>query len=436
MHLYANVHTVERESRLSQAARSSARRSGIVVRARRHARGASEHERGQVPAGESDMADEYATDVVVIGAGVVGLAIAAEVSRRGRATFVLEKNGGVGRETSSRNSQVIHAGLQYPAGSLKARLCVLGNRMLYELCDRAGVAHRRLGKLVIAIEEDELGGLDALRTTAEANGVEGLRILSRTEVEAVEPHLSAAGALYVPTTGIVDAHGLMDAYAQAARERGAEIALRTHVDGIARLADGYRVEGVDASGERFALRAHAVVNASGLWADEIAERAGIDIDAAGYRQHFCKGDYFVVSPARIGMISHLVYPLAATGAERTGTRIHLTLELDGRMRLGPDATWQPDAWRDDPRYQVDEGQGDAFWRSAHRYLPWLERADVTPESAGMRPRVFGPGEPQADFIITHEAERGLPGLVNLIGIESPGLTASPAIALHVAGLLA
>jgi L-2-hydroxyglutarate oxidase LhgO len=381
------------------------------------------------------LADEYTTDAVVVGAGVVGLAIAAELSARGRATFVLEKNAGIGRETSSRNSQVIHAGLQYPAGSLKARLCVPGNRLIYDICAQAGVPHRQLGKLVIAIEPEELSGLSALKQTAEANGVRGLRVLTRAELAAMEPHVRAAGALFVPSSGIVDAHHLMDYFAQMAREHGAEIALRTEVCGIARMADGYRVEGVDAAGERFALRAQVVVNAAGLWADRVAALAGIDVDAAGYRQHFCKGDYYSISPGRMGMISRLVYPLAATGTERAGTRIHLTLELDGRMRLGPDAVWQPDSWRDEPRYQVDETRGAAFWQSARRYLPWLQRADVTPESAGMRPRVSGPGQPQRDFVIAHETEHGLPGLVNLIGIESPGLTAAPAIARHVADLL-
>lgn len=382
------------------------------------------------------MEEDFATDVVVIGAGVVGLAIAAELSARGREVVVMEKGGGIGRETSSRNSQVIHAGLQYTPGSLKARLCVPGNRMIYEICARAGVPHRNLGKLVIAIEDDELGGLEPLKATAEANGVEGLRLVSRAEVATLEPNLRAAGALYVPSTGIVDAHRLMDYFAQRAREHGAEIALRTEVTGLTHLGNGYRVAGVDASGERFALRAHAVVNAAGLWADRVAALAGIDLDAAGYRQHFCKGDYFAVSPSRTGLITRLIYPLAATGAEHAGTRIHLTLELDGRMRLGPDAVWQPDTWRNDPQYRVDESRGDLFWESARRYLPWLERADVTPESVGMRPRVSGPGEPQRDYIIAHEHERGLPGLVNLIGIESPGLTASPAIARYVADLLA
>lgn len=393
--------------------------------------------RGYVECGAgAGMGDEFATDVVVVGAGVVGLAVAAELSGRGRELVVLEKHGGIGRETSSRNSQVIHAGLQYTPGSLKARLCVPGNRRVYEICAQAGVPHRNLGKLVIAIEDEEVGGLAALQATAERNGVEGLRLCDRAEVETLEPHLRAAGALYVPSTGIVDAHRLMEYFAQTAREHGAEIALRTEVTGIERLADGFRVHGVDAAGEGFALRAEAVVNAAGLWADRIAELAGIDIDAAGYRQHFCKGDYFGVSPARTGLVSRLVYPLAATGTERAGTRIHLTLELDGRMRLGPDAVWLPDAWRDAPEYRVDDGRRDAFWQSARRYLPWLEPGDVTPEGAGVRPRVFGPGEPQRDFIIVHEAERGLPGLVNLIGIESPGLTSSPAIARHVAELLA
>jgi L-2-hydroxyglutarate oxidase LhgO len=381
------------------------------------------------------MADEYAVDVVVIGAGAVGLAIAERLSAVGREVLLLEKNDGFGQETSSRNSEVIHAGLQYTPRSLKARLCVPGNRRLYELCAKHGLPHRNTGKLVIAIDDDEIAGLHALQANAERNGVEGLRVIGRAEIERLEPHVRAPAALYVPSTGIVDAHSLMTYYAQAAREHGAELVYRTTVRAIEPLGEGYRISGVDASGDRFVLRAAVVVNAAGLWADAIAALAGIDIDAAGYRQHFCKGDYFGIAPARTGLVSRLIYPLAATGAERAGTRIHLTLDLAGRMRLGPDAVWLPDAWRDEPHYRVDAARQELFWQSAHRYLPWLEPPDLAPEGAGVRPRVFGPGEPQRDFIIEHERERGLPGFVNLIGIESPGLTASPAIAQHVAELL-
>lgn len=381
------------------------------------------------------MANDFSVDVVVIGAGVVGLAVAARLSAAGRAVIVLEKNASFGRETSSRNSEVIHAGLQYPPSSLKARLSVAGNRMLYEICALNRVPHRNTGKLVIAITEDELAGLDDLKATAERNGVEGLRVIGRAEIERMEPHVQAPAALYVPSTGIVDAHRLMAYFAHSATAQGAELIYHTAVRAIEPLSDGYRITGVDATGETFALRATAVVNAAGLWADAIAALAGIDIDAAGYRQHFCKGDYFSIAPARTGLVSRLVYPLAATGIERVGTRIHLTIDLTGRMRLGPDAVWLPDDWRDNPRYQVDTSKSDLFWRSARRYLPWLEPSDIMPESAGVRPRVFGPGQPQRDFVIQHETDRGLPGFVNLIGIESPGLTASPAIAQYVAEML-
>jgi len=382
------------------------------------------------------MGENVDTEVVVIGAGAVGLATAARLSANGHAVFVLEKNDAFGQETSSRNSEVIHAGLQYPNGSLKARMCVRGNHLLYELCARAGIPHRRVGKLVIAVEDDEEPGLHALRMNAEANGAEGLRIVSRSEIERMEPQVRAPAALYVSSTGIIDAHGLMAYFARQARANGAEIVYRAQVHGIERLSDGYLVEGIDASGERFDLRSHAVVNAAGLWADYIASLAGIDIDAAGYRQHFSKGEYFGIAPSRTGLVSRLIYPLAATGSEHSGTRIHLTVDLAGRMRLGPDARWLPDSWRDDPEYQVDPGKRDLFWQSARRYLPWLEPDDVTPEGAGVRPRVFGPGEAQRDFIIAHETGRGLPGFVNLIGIESPGLTSSPAIAEYVSSLLA
>jgi L-2-hydroxyglutarate oxidase LhgO len=382
------------------------------------------------------MAEDVSTEVIVIGAGVVGLAIAAQLSADGREVLVLERHGSFGRETSSRNSGVIHAGLQYPPGSLKARLCVEGNALLYELCAQAGIPHKRLGKLVIALESQEVTGLDGLRQNAERNGAQGLRICEHAELARMEPHLNAPAALYVPSTGIIDTHQLMAYFAQSARERGAEIIYRTEVQGIERLSDGYLVDGVDAAGERFTVRSEVVVNAAGLWADYIASLVGIDIDAAGYRQHFCKGEYFSVAPAKIGLISRLIYPLAATGTERAGTRIHLTLDLEGRMLLGPDAAWLPDSWRDDPEYRVDEAKRDLFWQSAHRYLPWLEPSDIAPESVGVRPRVFGPGEPQRDFIITHEIARGLPGFVNLVGIESPGLTSSPAIARYVSALLA
>lgn len=381
------------------------------------------------------MADDYSVDVVVIGAGIVGLAVAARLSAAGRAVAVLEQRDSFGRETSSRNSEVIHAGLQYPPGSLKARLCVAGNQMLYEICARHGVPHRNTGKLVIAVEEDEVAALEQLKATAEANGVAGLRIIGGAEVERMEPAVRAPAALYVPSTGIVDAHSLMAFFALSAREHGADLIYRTTVQAIEPLGDGYRVVGVDASGETSALRAAAVVNAAGLWADAIAALVGIDIDAASYHQHFCKGDYFSVAPARAGLVSRLVYPVAATGAERAGTRIHLTLDLAGRMRLGPDAAWLPDAWRERPNYQVDAARRDLFWQSARRYLPWLEVSDIAPEGAGVRPRVYGPGQPSRDFIIQHERERGLPGFVNLIGIESPGLTSSPAIAEYVAELL-
>jgi L-2-hydroxyglutarate oxidase LhgO len=296
------------------------------------------------------MADEYAVDVVVIGAGAVGLAVADRLSGDGHEVLLLEKNDDFGQETSSRNSEVIHAGLQYTPGSLKARLCVPSNRLLYELCARHDLPHRNTGKLVIAVDGDEIAGLHALRATAEQNGVEGLRVIGHAEVERLEPHVRAPAALYVPSTGIVDAHSLMTYYAQSAREHGAELVYRTTVRGIEPMGDGYRVTGVDASGDRFALRAATVVNAAGLWADAIAALAGIDIDAAGYRQHFCKGDYFGIAPARTGLVSRLVYPLAATSAERAGTRIHLTLDLAGRMRLGPDAVWLPDTWRCVPSY--------------------------------------------------------------------------------------
>lgn len=367
---------------------------------------------------------DYTADVTVIGAGLVGLAIAAELAREGRSVYVLEKNDGFGRETSSHNSQVIHAGIYYPPGSFKAKLCVEGNALLYDLCHRWGIGHNRLGKLIVAADDDEAGQLEGLMARAIASGARDLSLLSRRELRRMEPNVAGVAALFSPWTGIVDAYHLMRCFAGRARENGARLVYRSEVVGIQRRDNGYRVEVRDASGV-FSFHTVVLVNSAGLQADRVAGIAGIDPDSAGYRLSYCKGQYF--SAGGNGLVRRLVYP--APESKGAGLGVHVTLDLEGRMLLGPDAHYVTEI-----DYSVDDGQRQAFCESAMRLLPEIDCSQIQPEMAGIRPKLQGPGEEFRDFIIRDEADRGLPGFIDLIGIESPGLTASPAMARLVGSL--
>jgi L-2-hydroxyglutarate oxidase LhgO len=367
------------------------------------------------------MAD---TGIAVIGAGVVGLAVAARLAPRHPDLVVLERNARHGQETSSRNSEVIHAGLYYPTGSLKARLCVEGNRLLYEMCAAAGVLHRRCGKIITAVVEEELPALEALRARARSNGVE-LQRLSAREAAALEPNVRSAGALLSPDTGIVSAHGLMDALLRGVRQAGAVFQPRSELVRLERNG-GYRLT-VKTPGAEESFTAERVINAAGLEADTVAEMAGIDVDEAGYRQHYCKGSYFSVAPARAGLVNRLVYPVPG----HVSLGVHAVLGLDGRLRFGPDAEYV-DRRTD---YRVDPARAPAFGQAARRLVPAIADADLAPDISGIRPKLQGPGDGFRDFVIAEESGRGLPGFVNLIGLDSPGLTSAPAIARHVAQLV-
>jgi L-2-hydroxyglutarate oxidase LhgO len=371
-------------------------------------------------------AESLETGIAVIGAGVVGLACAAALAQNGHDVVVLERNAGVGRETSARNSGVIHAGLYYPRGSRKAELCVAGRIALYERCRARGIAHRRTGKLVIASASDEVSALEVLAARGEANGVPDLRLLDAREVRALEPRVRAVAALLVPQTGIVDAHELCSSYQAELESCGGRVVLRTSVCGLARDARGWRVGTRDDTGERTVLRARSVVNAGGLEADRIATLAGIDVGDAGYALQLCKGDYFAIAPALGRLSDHLIYPLPPADG---GLGVHVTVDLGGRFRLGPDACYV-----DAPSYDVDAANAERFAASVRRYLPEIRAEHLSPDGAGVRPKLQGPGQPFRDFVIAEESARGLPGLVNLIGIESPGLTAAGAIADAVAKL--
>ncbi|TPK70467.1 NAD(P)/FAD-dependent oxidoreductase [Mesorhizobium sp. B2-4-18] len=363
-------------------------------------------------------------DCVVAGAGVVGLAVARALALSGREVVVIEKADAIGTVTSSRNSEVIHAGLYYAPGSLKARLCVEGRRQLYAYCAEHTVGHRRAGKLIVASEPGQTDGLRAIEANAKRSGVDDLALLTRAEAENLEPALRCAGALLSPSTGIIDSHALMLSLRGDAEAAGASFAFLTCVAGAAIEADGIRIDTRDANGETFAVEASAFVNAAGLDAQAVASRIeGFPRDLVP-RQWLARGNYFAL-PGR-SPFSRLIYPVPVEG----GLGVHLTLDLAGNARFGPDVEWI-----DGVDYTVDPGRSAVFYEAIRRYWPDLANGALQPAYAGIRPKLSGPGQPAADFVIQGPADHGAGRIVNLFGIESPGLTASLAIADHVAELL-
>jgi L-2-hydroxyglutarate oxidase LhgO len=366
------------------------------------------------------------TGLTVVGAGVVGLAVAARLARDTPDLVVLERHERHGFETSSRNSEVIHAGIYYPAGTLKARLCVEGNRRLYELCALHGIPHRPFGKIVSAVAESEMPALQALLDRGRANGAP-LEPLAAAAVTRLEPNVRTVGGIWSPSSGVVSAHGLMDYYLHAAREAGVVLQPRAELVGLERNSDGYRLT-VASGAERESFTSERVVNAAGLDSDRVAALAGIDVEAAGYRLHYCKGSYFSVSASKAGVVSRLVYPVP----NPVSLGVHALVDVGGRLRFGPDAEYLPDRRQD---YRVAESKRPAFAEAVRRLVPSIEEEDLQPDISGIRPKLQGPRDPFRDFVIAEESARGLPGLVNLVGIDSPGLTSAPAIADYVAGLL-
>lgn len=366
-------------------------------------------------------------EIAVIGAGVVGLAIAARLSEKRTNLVVLEKNEKYGMETSSRNSEVIHAGIYYEPGSLKATLCVAGRDELYSLCRKHDVGHKQLGKIITATNEKELNQLEEVYRLGTRNGVE-LEILDRRHALALEPHINTVGAILSPKTGIVSAHELMDHYYHAAVSNGVTVQHHCEVTGIEKTNSGYLLT-VKEGGQTSTFTSEKVINSAGLYSDRIAELAGIDIDKAGYRMVYAKGSYFSVASSKAKLVSRLVYPMP--NKETLG--VHVVLDLGGRLRFGPDTEYQDDRSFD---YRVDDTKRNVFGDSVRRILPAITDDDLAPDMSGFRPKLQRKGEPEKDWVIVHEKERGLEGFVNLIGMESPALTASPAIARYVETLLA
>lgn len=361
-------------------------------------------------------------DCVVIGAGVVGLAVARALALAGREVLVLEACSAIGTQTSSRNSEVIHAGMYYPTGSLKARLCVRGNRLLYDYCAERGVAHRRCGKLIVAASTDQLAQLQRIAQQAQANGVADLRWLEAGEAQALEPGLHCVGALQSPSTGIVDSHGLMLSLLADLEHSGGVLALNSPLALAECAQEAIKLVANDGAH----LLARAVVNAAGLQAPALVARfAGLDARQVP-TAHFAKGNYFTL--AGRSPFSRLIYPVP----EAAGLGVHLTLDLGGQARFGPDVQWVDSP--DDT--QVEPKRGDAFYAEVRKYWPALPDGALQPAYAGIRPKISGPGEPARDFCIQGPQDHGVPGLVNLFGIESPGLTSCLAIAEVVSEMLA
>lgn len=355
-------------------------------------------------------------DITIIGAGLIGLALAAEIARPDLSVFVLEKNHAHGGGISSRNSEVIHGGMYYPEDSLKASLCVAGNKMLYDLAAKNNIPHRRTGKLIVAVKPEEIGELERLYANGRKNGLTSTSIISKKQIAKREPNVHAMAALYSPDTGIISAHDLMNYFLAEALNKKAEIVYQTKVVRIEKEPGRYRIFTHNGKGENFEFSSAVIINAAGLESDTIANMAGNN-----YQLHYCKGDYCSISGIKPGIVQRLIYPVP--GKNNIGLGVHLTLDLNGRFKLGPDTTYIDR--RED--YLVAPEKAAQFYQHAKNFLPFLKEENVHPDMSGIRPKLQGPNDDFRDFVIKEDD----PGFINLVGIESPGLTASPAIARYV-----
>ncbi len=362
-------------------------------------------------------------ECAVIGAGVVGLAIARRLALSGREVVVIEAENAFGAHTSSRNSEVIHAGIYYPTGSLKARLCVAGKQALYRYCAEHDVNHRRIGKVIVACDESELPGLNKYKAQAEINGVNDLRMLTADELGELEPEVRCVAGFLSPSTGIVDSHGLMLAYLGDAESNGASLALSSPV--VSGRAENGGILLEVGGAEPMSVLCDTVVNSAGFSAQAVARTiAGLPVHTIP-ATYYAIGHYYTLTGA--APFRRLVYPVA----RQDWLGVHVTLDLGGRVKFGPDFSWI-----DRVDYRFDESREAAFYQAIRRYYPGLKDGALQPGYTGIRPKIHGPGQPASDWVIQGPRDHGVTGLVNLYGIESPGLTSSLAIADHVATLLA
>jgi len=364
--------------------------------------------------------------VVIVGAGIVGLAVAARLARRfGDRVLLLERHDGICREASSRNSEVIHAGIYYPEGSLKATSCGRGRELLYRRCAARDVPHVRSGKLIVASADDERPGLEELLAKGRGNGVPGLRIVETRELRSMEPEVAGVAALWSPESGYVDSHQYAESFLRELLDHGGAAVFRADVVGADQRGGSYRldvrmgdaVHGIDAS---------HVVNAAGLGQDAVSALVGIDVDAAGLRTFPCRGCWWTIAPRHRGRVRALIYPVGR--AEDAGLGIHLCLDVGGGLRLGPDFVFGDDL-------DVPVERKALFLEAGRRLFPWLEDADLTPDMAGVRAKLVPRPGMWRDFVVREESGRGLPGWITLAGIESPGLTSAAALAEDVDALV-
>jgi len=362
-------------------------------------------------------------EIAVIGAGVVGLAIARELARSGHEVIVLERNSHIGEETSARNSEVIHAGIYYPTGSLKAIHCVRGKEKLYRYCTKKGVPHSRCGKIIVSTQSEQQSELKALHDQAIANGVTDLQWINQSEVEKLEPSIQCVAGLLSPSTGIIDSHSFMLALQADLEAANGSVAILSKLV-RAKTTDQNLQLVVKVDDQEFELTANALINSAGLYANQVANKIeGLSVQSI-FRAYYAKGNYFThdgPSP-----FNRLIYPLP----ENAGLGVHATLDLANQIRFGPDVQWV-----DSIDYTVDEEQIDKFYTAVRKYWPELSDGSLSPGYAGIRPKIVAKGEPPGDFVIQGPKNHGVPGLVNLYGIESPGLTAALSIADHVAALI-
>jgi len=365
-------------------------------------------------------------DIVIIGAGVLGLAIAEKLTDKKKNIIVIERHDTFGQEASSRNSEIIHSGIYYPKESLRTRLCVEGRQLLYEFCKDHNIPHKKIGKLIVATNHEEVQELDLLMSRGHENGVDDLVYLNQDEIEAIEPNVEALGAIDSPSTGIVDSHQFMKTLEILAKEKGVTFAYGCEVKEIKKGDEGFTIKVKDVDNEDLSISCNILINCAGIHSDEIAEMAGIDIIEHGYKIHYNKGEYFRVSPEKAKLAKRLIYPTP----RKYSLGIHTVIDLQGQMKLGPGAYYV-----DEVNYDVDESNVCEFYEYVKDFLPFIEKEDLVPDTAGIRAKIQAEGEAAKDFIISDESDKGLPGLINLIGIETPGLTASLSIAKYVEGMI-
>jgi len=365
------------------------------------------------------------TDILIVGAGVIGLAISAELAKSYKNILVIEKQDSFGQETSSRNSEVLHGGMYYPSGSLKAALCVRGRRLAYDFCAKHSIPHKKTGKIIVATEQEEVAALDKLLQLGRANEVEGLRLITKEEIKDFAPQVYGIAGLYSPETGIIDSHRFMSCLAALAKERGVLFAYNCEFLQANKNNHGYKVA-IKNGADEINLTAKIVINSAGLDSDIVAKNSGFDLDKNQYNMHYCKGQYFRLNSAKAKDLKMLVYPVPKPASGGLG--VHVTVDLAGGVRLGPDDEYLKERLRD---YSVDPLRRYKFYDSAHKFIPFISEEDLCADIAGMRPKLQEPGGSFRDFVISDEAGKGFTGFINLIGIESPGLTASLAISRYV-----